>query len=124
MSVELGDVTFEFLLAPEERAMLDMEASVGLKPEPAEKYVSPAPQQTPNPPRVPAAPPRVPAARPAPAPVQASNGGGSGLLLLVLALLAFCAGMAFRFYNDTGRSWLDAVRSKHAARDASSMPGK
>ena len=124
MSVELGDVTFEFLLAPEERAMLDMEASVGLKPEPAEKYVSPAPQQTPNPPRVPAAPPRVHAARPAPAPVQASSGGGSGLLLLVLALLAFCAGMAFRFYNDTGRSWIDAVRSKHAARDASSMPGK
>lgn len=117
MSVELGEVAFEFLLAPEERAMLDMEASVGLKPEPAERYVSQAPQQTP-------APPRVRAARPAPAPVQTSSGGGTGLLLLVLALLAFCAGMAFRFYNDTGRSWIDAVRSKHAARDASSLQGK
>lgn len=124
MTLELGDVAFEFLLAPEERAMLDMEASVGLKPEPTEKNLPPVPQQTLNPPSIPAAP-RVPTARPAPAPAHASsNNSGSGLLLLVLALLAFCAGMAFRFYNDTGRSWIDAVRSKYAAREASSLPGK
>jgi len=123
MTLELGDVVFEFLLAPEERAMLDMEASVGLKPEPTENNLPPVPQQTLNPPRVPAAP-RIPVARPAMASSHASSNGGSGLLLLILALLAFCAGMAFRFYNDTGRSWLDAVRSKYAAREAASLPGK
>jgi len=123
MTLELGDVAFEFLLTPEERAMLDMEASVGLKPEPSDRLVSPAPQQTSNPPRLPTAPPRVPSAKQESAIVK-NSGGGSGLLLLVLALLAFCAGMAFRFYNDTGRSWIDAVRSKYAAQNASSLPGK
>lgn len=110
-SVELGDVLFGFELAPEERAVLDMEASVGLRSETAEKPQGPQQAKSPMPPP---SPPRIPAARPMPV-TTSSSSGGSGLLLLFLALLAFCAGMAFRYQTDTGRSWFDAVRSKFTA---------
>lgn len=115
-SVELGDVVFGFELAPEERAVLDMESSVGLRPEAVEKPQVPQQAKSSLPPP---SPPRVPAARPAPV-AASSSSGGSGLLLLFLALLAFCVGMAFRYQTDTGRSWVDAVRSKFTATQAPS----
>lgn len=117
MSVELGDVVFGFQLTPEERAVLDMETSIGMKPEPLEKSFSAAPQQF-------SSPPKPPAARQTALPTHGSNNGNSGLLLLVLALLAFCFGMAFRFKSDTGRSWLETVLSKYVTREVSAPPGK
>jgi pSer/pThr/pTyr-binding forkhead associated (FHA) protein len=111
MKVELGEVVFGFELSPEERAVLDMQSSVQMKPEPVEKNVLPPPQPSFG------APKAVPAARPAPVVIQSSS-GGSGFFLIVLALVAFCFGMALRFKNDTGRSWLDTVLSKYISREA------
>ena len=117
VSVELGDVVFGFELTPEERAALDMEASIGLKPEPVEKSISATPQQS-------YGPPKAPAARQAALPTRVSNNGNSGLLLLVLALLAFCFGMAFRFKSETGHSWLETVLSKYVTNKVTPPPGK
>lgn len=132
-SIELGDVAFNFELAPEERAVLDMEASVALGAEAL-------PQQTPSvllpttspsmpPASTPIPVPSISSQRPvvprAPVTVVASgggNGGGSGFLLLVLALVGFCVGMAFRYHEDTGRSWIDAVRDKYTASQGPAAP--
>jgi hypothetical protein len=139
-SIELGDVAFHFELAPEECAVLDMEASVALGAENFEKQF--LPQQAPSV-SPPATSPRTPPTStllPAPsvssqrpvvprAPVtvvasRAGNGGGSGFLLLVMALVGFCVGMAFRYHEDTGRSWIDAVRSKFTASQGATTPGR
>lgn len=132
-SIELGDVAFNFELAPEERAVLDMEASVALGAEAL-------PQQTPSvllpttspsmpPASTPIPVPSISSQRPvvprAPVTVVASgggNGGGGGFLLLVLALVGFCVGMAFRYHEDTGRSWIDAVRDKYTASQGPAAP--
>lgn len=110
MSVELGDVILSFELSPEERATLDMQASVSLKPEPVEKSAAAVPQQG-------FGLPKAPAPRQAQVATHGSSSGVSGIFLLVLALLAFCLGMALRFKSDTGHSWLEAVLKKHAVGD-------
>lgn len=112
MKVELGEVVFGFELSPEERAVLDMQSSVQMKPEPVEKTVLPPPQPSFG------APKAAPASRPSPVVTHGSSSGGSGLLLIILALIAFCFGMALRFKNDTGRSWLDTVLSKYISRES------
>jgi predicted component of type VI protein secretion system len=117
MKVELGEVVFGFELSPEERAVLDMQSSVQMKPEPVEKNVLPTPQPSFSAPKAP------PAARPAPVVIQSSSGGG-GFFLIVLALIAFCFGMALRFKNDTGRSWVETVLSRYISREAAAPAGK
>ena len=131
-SIELGEVAFHFELALEERAALDMEASVALGAETFEKQF--LPQQAPSI-SPPATSPRTPpTSTPLPAPSvssqrpivasRAGNGGGSGFLLLVMALGGFCVGMAFRYHEDTGRSWIDAVRSKFTASQGATAPAR
>lgn len=119
-SIELGDVAFGFELAPEERAVLDMEASVALGAETLEKQPLSPPATSPRTPPASAplpppssAPQRVVAPRAPVTVVTAKSGnGGGGFLLLLLALVGFCVGMALRYHEDTGRSWVDAVRDK------------
>ena len=122
-SIELGDVAFGFELAPEERAVLDMEASVALGAETLEKQLLSAPATSPHTPPAsaplpaPSAAPQRVVAPPTPVTVVAAKGGngGGGFLLLLLALVGFCVGMALRYHEDTGRSWVDAVRDKFTA---------
>ena len=123
MSVELGDVMFGFELSPEERAVLDMQASVSLKPDSVPKPSTAALQTSPSP-QTSSSPPRAQVPRQAAMSTHGSSGGGSGLLLLVLALLAFCVGMAFRFNGDTGRSWLETVLSKYVPHEVLAPSGK
>ena len=131
-SIELGDVTFNFELAPEERAVLDMEASVALGAETLEKQL--LSQQATSPRMPPASTPlpapsnssQRPVVPPAPVTVVAAKGGngGGGFLLLLLALVGFCVGMALRYHEDTGRSWIDAVRDKFTASQGPASPAR
>ena len=135
-SIELGDVTFNFELAPEERAVLDMEASVALGAETLEKQL--LSQQATSPRMPPASTPlpapsnssQRPVVPPAPRKMElvaasgVSGNGGGGFLLLLLALVGFCVGMAFRYHEDTGRSWIDAVRDKFTASQGPASPAR
>jgi pSer/pThr/pTyr-binding forkhead associated (FHA) protein len=117
MSVELGEVLLGFELSPEERAILDMQASVDLKTEPAEKSATTTPPQG-------FGPPKAPVAQQAQRSAHRSDSGISVMFLLVLALIGFCFGMALRFKSDTGHSWLETVLKKYAASDVSVPAGK
>ena len=48
--------------------------------------------------------------RPQVVPSDGAAGAGFGLLVWLLAVAVFFAGMAVRFQSDTGRSWIEAVR--------------
>lgn len=50
--------------------------------------------------------------RPQVVPSAAGADAGLGLLVWLLAAAVFFAGMAVRFQSDTGRSWIEAVRSR------------
>lgn len=115
--LELGDAVFEFELGPEEIAVLDMEASVGFSPHriDAAKKLPPLPQPLVRPHSE-----YVASAQTEPD-VQSSEGVRK-LLLCLLALLAFCVGMAVRFQKDTGHSWMEAIRAQFASREALSTP--
>jgi len=95
LSVKLGDVAFDFQLSDEEHEVLGREKPAEPSP------VSREPEQAPE------------------KPVQErrreiKNHGGSGfgsiLWFLILAATAFCIGMAVRFGNETGGSWINAVK--------------
>lgn len=103
LEVKLGDVSFDFLLTDEELAALALEKPAGgsgmelppLKDEPEETEVAEL--------------------------EEAHGGGGFGYILLALILLAaaFFAGMAIRFQEDTGASWIGAIKEKFSPADAS-----
>lgn len=50
--------------------------------------------------------------RPQAVPSAGGADAGLGLLVWLLAAAVFFAGMAVRFQSDTGRSWIEAVRSR------------
>lgn len=102
MSLNIGDVTFDFQLTEEELEALHKEkpSEVGGESEDGAIVL-----------------PSKPAPRRAVAPVGGGNGGGGGgigmiLLFIILAAAAFSAGLAVRFQKDTGGSFLDAIQSK------------
>lgn len=119
MSVKIGDVDFDFLLADEELEALSHEKPA--ESSPIEKLGG----DSPGLPRLPEAPAPEPASQ-RPIVITSDSGGGGGagmvLLFLILAAAAFVAGMAIRFQKDTGGSWLDAVKSKGAAPTAPASP--
>lgn len=102
MSLNIGDVTFDFQLTDEELEALHKEKPADKGSEPEDDAI-------------------VLPSKPAPgrqvAPVGGSSGGGGGgigmiLLFIILAAAAFFAGLAVRFQKETGGSFLDAIKSK------------
>jgi pSer/pThr/pTyr-binding forkhead associated (FHA) protein len=94
MSVKLGDVTFDFLLTDEECGLLGDEKpreETPAEPVPAEESTA---KESPEEP--------------------AARRGKYAMILwfLLLAVIAFIAGMAIRFQKETGGSWFDAIRAR------------
>ncbi len=104
-TVKIGDVSFDFELSDEESEALAREKP----PEPspitreAELPVNPRP----------------------PLASQASGGGfGEVLILLVLTVAAFFAGLAIRYQKDTGGSLIEAIQAKTAGKKPTAAPAK
>jgi pSer/pThr/pTyr-binding forkhead associated (FHA) protein len=115
-TVSIGDVAFDFMLTDEELGDLYREK----KGEP-----SPITRETELPPAGPK-----PAARHAhPAPANAGGGSGFGatFLFVLLAVVAFYAGLAIRHQKETGNSLFDDIKAKQSGLTVpagQSSPGK
>ncbi len=109
ISVNIGDVAFDFALSPEEIEEIAKE--------------SPADDDKPKLPELKEEPVAKPVPPPAPA---ASTGGGGGLAVfgfIIAAALAFFIGMSVRHQNDTGRGLVrDMKNPPPAASEASQLP--
>jgi pSer/pThr/pTyr-binding forkhead associated (FHA) protein len=105
ISLKLGDVAFDFLLTDEEREALSREKPYTESPVLREPEKTPA--ELPPLKEIPPRPQRS-------LPMLKDKGiGGYGMLLLfVLAVVVFGAGMAVRFRKETGGSMIDAIRAK------------
>lgn len=108
-TVKIGDVAFDFSLTDEEQEALAREQPAGLPP--ISRETERQPLDKPGPPRVVYAPAR-------------SSGGGfaSAVLFLILAALAFFAGLAIRHQKETGGSLIDAIRANAAPKAAPAAP--
>ena len=109
-SASIGDVVFDFTLAPEEEQILAGERKA------APVSLSGTDVASPAPPKPPAAVRTV---------VTSSGGSGVGATVgfLVLAAIAFFAGLFVRHQKDTGRSLIQDIQSKPAAH-APASPAK
>ena len=121
ISVSLGDVLFEFQLNDEEREVLGHETPAIKLPPLPEPETEPEPEHE-------AQPVRRPKSKPKPKPKalhsEAPPEAGAIFWLVILALAAFCVGMAIRSERDTGESWLKAVISRGQAATSGSESGK
>ncbi len=115
LSVKLGDVAFDFLLSDDEREALARE-----KPE----EESPILTELEDAPAEPAAaePVERDARENRPLEPEARSGCGAIVLFLVLAVLAFCVGMAVRFQKDTGDSWIETIQKRFQSAPADAAP--
>ena len=99
MAVRLGDVAFEFSLTDEEQQELLLEA-------PAQSPIIKETQLTPSPQK------QVSAEKVYRQPASSSSGSMATLVFLLLAAMAFFAGLAVRHQKETDRSLFDAIRSR------------
>ncbi len=114
-SLSLGDVLFVFQLSDEEREELGHETpAMKLPPLPEPE---PEPEQDDQPVRRPKSKSKVLHS-------EAPSEAGAIFWLFILALAAFCVGMAIRYERDTGESWLKAVISRGQAATSGSESGK
>lgn len=99
MTVKIGDVAFDFALSEEENEALAREKRPELPP------IIREPEELPQ--------PKVKA----PTLANSKSGGGyffANMIFVILAALAFFAGMAVRFQKDTGGSLIRAIGAKSA----------
>ncbi len=109
-SVSIGDVDFDFVLNDEELEILSRENQSDISPVIQEMEL-PAAKAKPAPPR--------PAYGSEP---SQSTGVVATLLFLVLAALAFFAGLAIRHQKETGKSLIDGMKAKQSAVVAPATP--
>ena len=112
-SATIGDVVFDFTLAPEEEAILAGErkaAPVSLTGRDAASVA-------------PVGPPKPPAAVRTVVTTSGGSGVGATVGFLVLAAIAFFAGLFVRHQKETGRSLIQDMQSKPAAH-APASPAK
>jgi predicted component of type VI protein secretion system len=123
ISLSLGDVLFEFQLSEEEREELGHEAPANELPPLPEALPEALPESEPE---QDAQPVRRPKHKPKPKALhsEAPPEAGAIFWLFILALAAFCVGMAIRYERDTGESWLKAVISRGQAATSGSESGK
>lgn len=107
--VHLGDVNFEISLTDEEQAMLAQEASA------AAGYAAPmeVPVSTQPIGQVVAAAPRpVPRRQVVVMPQEESGGFMMGVVMIILAVVAFGAGASIRHQKETGKQLIDSIKEK------------
>jgi pSer/pThr/pTyr-binding forkhead associated (FHA) protein len=114
MSLQLGDVAFDFLLTEEEQEALSQEkpdeaSPILAVPEPSEKRLPPLKEEPPK-------------AQPLPLPVKTNSRKKIVIVWILLAAAAFFTGMSFRFKKETGRSLLDAIWSQRPPLTPPALP--
>lgn len=127
-TVHIGDVAFDFLLTDEELAALEREKPSEMLPEREASPLLQAAEKLPpldplpaadNAPVIKSLPPhRVYTTTPS------SDGGGLAplLVLLILAAVAFFAGLAVRYQKETNGSLIEAVRARHFTTKSAPTP--
>jgi len=115
ITVKLGDVAFDFMLTDEEQEALahekpDDQPTFQAEPEKSQPKLPPLKDKDEPRPRT-----------SSPLPVNRDISGYGMLLLLILALMAFWAGMSIRFHKETGRSLMDSIK---ANRQSTKAPAK
>ena len=104
-SVKIGDVAFDFTLSEEEIDALAAEKPTGASPITREA-------------ELPAAPPKA-SPRPSYAPAPSGGSGfGATFVFVLLAVLAFYAGLEIRHQKETGKPLYQAIQAKKAAQAA------
>lgn len=108
-TVKIGDVAFDFMLTDEELEALSREKPIEPSPITREEEI----------------PAEKPAAkRPSPAPAYSGGSGfGATVLFVILAVIAFFAGLAIRHQKETGNSLFDAIKAKQSGLTAPAVPG-
>lgn len=110
MTVQIGDVDFDFLLSEDEVQALSYEKPAIQSPVSRDSDLPPA-MAKPQPPRVTYVPVRQ----------NTSGGAGAMVVFLLLAALAFFVGMSVRYQKETGgsiTSLYDAIMIKGSAKPA------
>lgn len=110
MTVQIGDVDFNFLLSEDEASALSYEKPA-LQTTGSRDPELPPITAKPQPPRVTYVPVRQ----------ESSSGVGAMVFFLLLAALAFFVGMSIRYQKETGgtiTSLYDAIRTKGVAKPA------
>lgn len=107
-SVKIGDVAFDFTLSEEEIDALAQEKPAGSSPITRESELPPAPKPPPRPTY-------------APAPSGGSSFGATFVFVL-LAVIAFYAGLEIRHQKETGKPLYQAIQAKKAAQAAPAKP--
>ena len=112
-TAKLGDVAFDFLLTDEERDALAREKPPEESPIVRETEENPKNKAAPKAPR-----------KPAEYATSKSSGVGFGsvLMFILLAAVAFFAGLAIRHQKETGRSLVEDLREKYAIRRTILIP--
>jgi pSer/pThr/pTyr-binding forkhead associated (FHA) protein len=111
LSVQLGDVAFDFLLTDEELdALADEKTATSRRKELPDSSESGESRRS----------------APRPGAMPADQGGGFGMIVLfiILAAAAFFAGMAVRFQKDTGGSLIEAISGKSKPQAETPAVGK
>ncbi len=110
MTVQIGDVSFGFVLSDEEREIIAKENLPELPKVTAEPESPPSPKKSPPPP-------------PSYAQVAPRDSGfGPTLMFLILAAAAFSAGLYFRYQKETGGDLIQAIKVRAEAKPALSAP--
>ena len=107
-SVRIGDVAFDFTLSEEEIDALSQEKTTENSPVTREADQPPAPK-----------PPQRPAYAPAP---SGGSSFGATFVFVLLAVLAFYAGLEIRHQKETGKPLYQAIQAKKAAEAAPAKP--
>lgn len=107
-SVKIGDVAFDFTLSEEEIDALAQEKPAGSSPITRESELPPAPKPPP---------------RPSYAPVPSGGSSfGATFVFVLLAVIAFYAGLEIRHQKETGKPLYQAIQAKKAAQAAPAKP--
>lgn len=99
VTVNIGDVAFDFSLSEEENEALAREKPPGLPPITREPEIAAAPK------------PKAPSYA---APKSSGSPIAATVMFLILAALAFFTGLAVRYQKDTGGSLIQAIQLKSA----------
>lgn len=120
MTVQLGDVAFDFSLSEEEQEALKQEKPDAGAHEPLSASDLPPLEDEP---KQPAAESAGPEEDEDDAETAASGTAGLAFLTIILALAMAFAGMAVRFQEDTGGSLIEAIKNKGAENHAPATDG-
>jgi len=115
-SAMIGDVVFEYSLNDEEKEILGRERPQEESPIIKEPVEETEEESTPEPGSETSQPPAKERPKTSAGPSVKSIGCGWMLLTAIIALIAFCAGMAVRYEGETGKSMFDSIKERFESR--------